>query len=190
MQEHKKEIITEIQTDIVIVLVGLMGAGKTFIGRKLAAKLGIPFFDADVEIETAAGCSINEIFAQYGEKEFRTGERRVIKRLLTEKPAVIATGGGSFIDNETRCLISKQGVSIWLKAQHKTLLKRTKGRHHRPLLNQGNPTEVLDNLIKSRYPVYKKADITIESDTYNANATIQKIIKCIINYKNLPINNV
>ena len=190
MQEHIKKIAIDNQSDIIVVLVGLMGAGKTFIGRKLAAKLRIPFFDADVEIETAAGCSINEIFERYGEKEFRTGERRVIRRLLEEKTAVVATGGGAFIDPETRCLISEQGVSIWLRAKHNTLLKRTAGRHHRPLLNQGDSADILETLIKSRYPIYKEADITVESDTYNSKATVQKIINSLIQIKKITANNV
>jgi shikimate kinase len=146
-----------------IVLVGLMGAGKTTIGRRLAHYLAIPFVDADAEIELAAGKSISEIFADHGETLFRDGERRVIARLLAEGPKVLATGGGAFMNAQTRAIIAEKAVSVWLKADLDLLVQRTAGRSHRPLLNRGNPREILKGLIAVRYPVYGLADVHVRS---------------------------
>ncbi|HEV7371115.1 shikimate kinase [Arenibaculum sp.] len=148
-----------------VVLIGLMGAGKTSIGRRLATRLGLPFRDADHEIEAAAGCTIPEFFARYGEAEFRAGERRVIARLLTEEPVhVLATGGGAYMDPQTRELIRDHGISIWLKAELDVLVARTGRRNNRPLLRQGNPKDILARLIETRYPVYAGADVTVATD--------------------------
>jgi len=136
-----------------IVLVGLMGAGKTSIGRRLAARLGLPFRDADSEIELAAGCSVPELFERFGEREFREGERRVIRRLLAGEPLVLATGGGAYMDAETRATIRRDAVAVWLRCKLPTLLRRTAGRSHRPLLNDGDPAEVLQRLMAARHPV-------------------------------------
>ena len=146
-----------------IVLIGLMGAGKSSVGLKLADLLGTGFADSDDEIEKAANLSVAEIFERFGEAHFRTGERRVLARLLAEPPMVIATGGGAFMDAETRALVHKQAISVWLRAGLDVLVQRTSGRGHRPLLNKGNPREILARLIDQRYPVYAEADITVDS---------------------------
>nr|WP_279340897.1 shikimate kinase [Zavarzinia aquatilis] len=147
-----------------IVLVGLMGAGKSSVGKRLAQRLHVPFIDADTEIENAAGCTIEEIFERHGEAAFRDGERRVIGRLLTENtPHVLATGGGAFMDPETRARIKASGLSIWLRADLDVLVRRVKKRNNRPLLKRGDPREILGRLIDIRYPVYAEADLTIES---------------------------
>src|SRR5262252_9138097 len=140
-----------------IVLVGMMGAGKSSIGRRLAARLGIPFIDADAEIESAAGMTIPEIFDKHGEPYFRAGEARVIARLLDNGPQVLATGGGSLMDAQTRALIGEKGVSIWLKADIDVLLKRTKRRNDRPLV------EKIRELLPAREPLYAQADIIVQS---------------------------
>jgi shikimate kinase/3-dehydroquinate synthase len=145
-----------------IVLIGLMGAGKTSIGRRLAARLGWPFRDADAEIELAAGCTVPELFERFGEREFRDGERRVIRRLLAGEPLVLATGGGAFMDAETRATIRREALSVWLRCKLPTLLRRVVGRTHRPLLNDGDPAEVLQRLMDTRYPVYAEADIIVD----------------------------
>jgi len=140
-----------------IVLVGMMGAGKSSIGRRLAARLRIPFIDADAEIESAAGMTIPEIFDKHGEPYFRAGEARVIARLLDNGPQVLATGGGSLMDAQTRALIGEKGVSIWLKADIDVLLKRTKRRNDRPL------AEKIKDLLPIREPLYAQADIVVQS---------------------------
>jgi shikimate kinase len=146
-----------------IVLIGLMGAGKTAVGRRLANKLELPFIDADTEIEVAAGASINEIFAEHGEAYFRQGERKVIARLLQSGPQVLATGGGAYMNPETRAAIKARGISVWLKADVKVLLKRVGRRGNRPLLEGGDPEKVMKKLMQERYPVYAEADVTVES---------------------------
>ena len=146
-----------------VVLIGLMGAGKTSVGTKLAELLGARFQDSDTEIERAAAMSVPEIFARYGEPHFRDGERRVIRRLLNEGPQVLATGGGAFMNPQTRALIAEKAVSVWLRATLDLLVQRTQGRTHRPLLNRGNPREILSHLIEQRYPTYALADVTVDS---------------------------
>lgn len=165
--------------DRTVVLVGLMGAGKSCIGRRLASRLQVPFVDADVEIERAAGCEIAEIFARYGEAYFRDGERRVMARLLDGTPSVLAAGGGAFIDPNTRALIRARGVSVWLKADLDTLSRRTHGRTHRPLLNTGDPRATLAQLIDQRYPIYAEADITIETGADNPGATCTRVLAAL-----------
>lgn len=149
--------------DRTIALVGLMGAGKTTIGRRLARALGLPFADADAEIVAAAGQSIAEIFAAHGECEFRRGERQVIARLLQEPPMVLATGGGAFMDPRTRQLMKDKAITIWLKAPLDVLMKRVSRRDDRPLLKEDDPRAVMQKLMEERYPVYAEADITIET---------------------------
>ena len=146
-----------------IVLIGLMGAGKTAVGRRLANRLELPFIDADTEIEQAAGQSIKEIFAEHGEDYFREGERKVIARLLEGGPQVLATGGGAYMNPQTRDAIKAQGLSVWLKADLRVLLKRVQRRDHRPLLATGDPETVMRTLMAERNPVYAEADITVES---------------------------
>ena len=146
-----------------IVLVGMMGAGKSSIGRRLAQALSVPFVDADSEIEAAAGMTIPEIFASHGEPYFRTGEARVIARLLESGPQVLATGGGAFMRQETREAVRAKGISIWLKADYEILARRIKRRSDRPMLKTDNPAATLKTLIAERYPIYAEADITVVS---------------------------
>ena len=146
-----------------VVLIGLMGAGKSSVGARLADLLGGRFLDSDVEIERAANMTVPEIFERYGEEHFRDGERKVIARLLGGKPKVLATGGGAFMNAETRALIAERAVSVWLQAELDLLVHRTAGRSHRPLLNRGDPRAILAGLIETRYPVYAEADVHVES---------------------------
>jgi shikimate kinase len=146
-----------------IVLVGLMGAGKTSIGRRLAERLGLPFVDADAEIEKAAGKSIPDIFSEHGEAHFRDGERRVIARLLDDGAQILATGGGAFMNAETRAAIKQKAISVWLRAERDVLVKRVAKRGGRPLLDNKDPVEVMQDLIDRRYPTYAEADIIVES---------------------------
>ena len=153
-----------------IVLVGMMGAGKSSIGRRLAARLGIPFIDADTEIESAAGMTIAEIFEKHGEPYFRAGEARVIARLLDNGPQVLATGGGSVMDPQTRALIGEKSISIWLKADIDVLLKRTKRRNDRPL------AEKIKDLLPAREPLYAQADIVVQSRDEPHDTIIDEIM--------------
>jgi shikimate kinase len=162
-----------------IVLVGLMGAGKSCIGRRLATRLDVEFIDADAEIEKAAGLTIAEIFEKYGEAYFRDGERRVMARLLQAKPCILAAGGGAFMDDETRHLIKHQATSLWLRAELDTLVARTKGRGHRPLLNNGDPRETLQNLMDTRYPIYSEADVAIDTGMDNPNVTAARALDAL-----------
>jgi shikimate kinase len=146
-----------------VVLVGMMGAGKSTIGRRLSVRLGLPFLDADAEIEAAAGMSIPDIFESRGEAEFRNGEVRVIARLLDGGPAVIATGGGAVLRQETRDRIREKGVSIWLKADSDIIMRRVKRRSDRPLLQTADPEATVERLIREREPVYGLADVTVWS---------------------------
>ncbi|MGA8402434.1 MAG: shikimate kinase [Stellaceae bacterium] len=159
-----------------IVLVGLMGAGKTKIGRRLASRLGLPFFDSDEEIESAAGETIEEIFVNRGEAVFRDGERRVIARLLAGPVHVLSTGGGAFMDAATRRIIAARGVSIWLRADLDVLFARVLRRTNRPLLKTPDPRAVLAELIDRRYPIYAEADITIDSGNGPPDATASRAI--------------
>lgn len=163
-----------------VVLVGMMGAGKTSIGRRLATRLGLPFIDADVEIEAAAGMSIPEIFSEYGEPYFRAGEARVIMRLLRSGPQVLATGGGAFMDAQTRERISTHGISVWLKADLDTLLRRVKRRAvgDRPML-KSDPGEALKELMAKRYPLYEQADITIHSREVQHETIVEEIVDAL-----------
>ncbi len=159
-----------------IVLVGMMGAGKSSIGRRLAARLGIPFVDADIEIEKAAGMSIAEIFTAHGEPYFRAGESRVIARLLEGGPQVLATGGGAFMNADIRAAIHAKGVSVWLRATIEVLARRIKRRNDRPLLKSTDPIETLKRLIDERYPIYEQADVTVESRDVPHDAIVEEII--------------
>lgn len=174
-----------------VVLVGLMGAGKSAVGRRLAQRLGLPFVDADVEIEAAAGRTIEEIFARDGEAAFREGERRIIRRLLTERsPHVLATGGGAFMNPETRALVRAHGVSVWLRADLDVLLHRTARRGNRPLLKQGDPREVLERLMAIRYPVYAEADITVDSDERPPEHMVTRIVDALEHHFGRPLAGV
>jgi shikimate kinase len=162
-----------------VVLVGLMGAGKTTIGRRLAARLGLSFIDADEEIERAAGLSVSEIFEAFGEAEFRAGERRVMARLLAGPARVIATGGGAFINAETRATIAASGISIWLRADLDILAARVARRDTRPLLREGDPRETLARLMAAREPIYAQADLTVDSADQPHSATVDAILSAL-----------
>jgi shikimate kinase len=163
-------------------MVGMMGAGKSSVGRRLASRLGLPFVDADSEIELAANASINEIFDKHGEEYFRDGERRVIKRLLDGDPKVLATGGGAFIHAETREAIRQNGISIWLQADRELLLSRVKRRSNRPLLRNGDPAEILDRLLDEREPIYRTADIHVRSRDVAHEDVVEDIIAALDNF--------
>ncbi|MBL8771509.1 MAG: shikimate kinase [Phenylobacterium sp.] len=162
-----------------IALVGLMGVGKSSVGRRLATALGLPFRDADSEVEAAAGRSIPEIFAQLGEPAFRDGERRVIARLLEGPPHVLATGGGAFMSPETRGLIKEKAVSIWLKTDLEVLARRVGRKDNRPLIAGKDPLEVLKAQAEARYPVYAEADITVETGDAAHHITVGQVIQAL-----------
>jgi shikimate kinase len=162
-----------------IALVGLSGVGKSSIGRRLAATLGMPFRDADSEVEAAAGRQIAEIFEQYGEQAFRDGERRVIARLLAEPPHVLATGGGAFMNAETRALIKQQAVSVWLKADIEVLARRVARKENRPLLAGRDPIDVLTAQAEARYPAYAEADIAVETGDTPHQVAVEAILKAL-----------
>jgi shikimate kinase len=167
-----------------IVLVGLMGSGKSTIGRRLAPRLGMRFADADDEIERAAGMTISDIFARFGEAHFRDGERRVIARLLTGPPLVLATGGGAFMNDETRALIQQNAVSIWLDADIPTLVDRVARRSHRPLLKDRDPAEVLRELAAVRNPVYAEAHLRVSSASSPHEHTVRAIMEALATCRN------
>ena len=163
-----------------IVLTGMMGVGKSSIGRRLGARLGIPFIDADAEIEKAAGMSIADIFARHGEADFRSGEQRVIARLLEGGPQVLATGGGAVMNADTRALIKAKGVSIWLNAEFDVLMRRiSKRKHERPMLQTADPAATLRELLVAREPVYAQADLTVQSREVPHDAIVTEIMTAL-----------
>lgn len=162
-----------------IVLVGLMGAGKSTVGRRLAKRLGLPFVDSDHEIARAAGLSAAEVFEKFGEKEFRDGERRVVARLVDEEPRVIATGGGAFLDKDTRALLDEKSVTVWLDAPVDVLAERTGRRDTRPLLRKGNRAEVLERLDAERRPIYEQAHLHIPSNEQAHGVVVEAIVKAL-----------
>jgi shikimate kinase len=162
-----------------IVLIGMMGAGKSSVGRRLATRLGIPFVDADSEIEDAAKMTIPEIFEKYGEADFRSVEARVIARLLDSGPQVLATGGGAFMHPETRAAVRHKGVSFWLNADLDVLLRRVKRRSDRPLLKTADPVETLKRLMAERHPVYAEADVTIHSRDVPHEKMVDEILAAL-----------
>lgn len=166
-----------------LVLVGLMGAGKSSIGRRLAEKLELPFVDADQEIEAAAGKSIAEVFADHGEPYFREGERRVIARLLENGAQVLATGGGAFMNDETRASIAAHAISVWLRADLPLLMKRVTKRADRPLLRAQDPEQVMRGLMDQRYPVYAQADVTIDSRDVQHAQMVNEVIKSLARWQ-------
>lgn len=178
-QKSPKLELSPALDDRSIVLVGLMGAGKTCIGKRLASKTGLSFVDADAEIEAAADCTVEEIFTRYGEQAFRDGERRVIARLLEGPRQVLATGGGAFVNPETRENVQRHGVSVWLKADLDILLQRVSRRNDRPLLKNGDPRETLERLIEQRYPCYAEADITVDTGNEPPDSTVEKVVNAL-----------
>jgi shikimate kinase len=165
-----------------IVLVGIMGAGKSAIGRRLAQRLELSFVDADDEIEAAAGCTIEDIFARYGEAEFRKGEEKVLRRLMRGPRKVLATGGGAFMNERTREAIKSRGVSIWLRADLETLMRRVGRRNDRPMLKSGNPRETMQRLMDLRYPVYAEADLTVDSTEGPHDLVVREIAEKLQHY--------
>ena len=162
-----------------VALVGLMGAGKSAIGKRLALRLGLPFVDADNEIERAAGCTISEFFERFGEAEFRNGERKVIQRLLEGSPHVLSTGGGAYMDPDTRALMGRHAITVWLRADLEVLYDRVRKRTHRPLLRQGDPKDILARLLNQRYPVYAEADIVVESTAQPVDVTTEQVLEAL-----------
>lgn len=185
MTEHQPSIsdaeISRIaqRIDRPLVLVGLMGVGKSSVGRKVASLIKSDFVDADEAIEQAAQMSISEIFAQFGEQHFRDGERRVIARLMEERHGVIATGGGAFIDPETRNLILERGIAVWIDCDIDTLVERTSRRNTRPLLQQGNPREILTRLYEERQPFYAQAQVQVMSEDGPHVDTAVRILEAV-----------
>ena len=172
-----------------VVLVGLMGAGKTAIGRRLGARLNLPFRDSDDAVIEAAGMSIADIFEMYGETEFRDLERRVIARIMTEEPAITALGGGAFIDDETRILIKDRAISIWIDADLDTLVERTARKPgKRPLLMKGNPREILAGLMENRYPIYAQANYRIMSGAPTPEHLVEEIVELLTNHGHLQVS--
>src|SRR5579864_1175346 len=170
-----------------VVLVGMMGVGKSSIGRRLAARFGIPFVDADAEIEKAAGMSISDIFARHGEADFRSGEARVIARLLDGGPQVLATGGGAVMNADTRAAIKAKGVSIWLSAEFDVLLRRiNKRKNERPMLQTADPAATLRELLVAREPVYALADLTVQSREVPHDAIVSEIMAALAAFLNAP----
>ena len=167
-----------------IVLVGIMGAGKTTVGKILADRIGIQFVDADQEIERAAGCTITDIFEKYGEAEFRKGEERVISRILSGQPCVLATGGGAFMSQATRLLIKKTATSVWLRVSFEVLAKRLEKRSGRPLLQTVDPQQTLRALINKRYPIYNDADLIVDAKDDAVDITVSKVVECLGDYYN------
>jgi shikimate kinase len=170
-----------------IVLIGMMGVGKSSIGRRLGARLGVPFVDADAEIEKAAGMSIADIFARHGEAYFRSGEARVIARLLEGGPQVLATGGGAIMNADTRAAIKAKGVSIWLDAEFDVLMRRiSKRKHERPLLQTADPAATLRQLLDERAPVYAQSDLTVQSREVPHDAIVTEIMKALAAFLGAP----
>ncbi|HTT97266.1 MAG TPA: shikimate kinase [Rhizomicrobium sp.] len=162
-----------------VALVGMMGAGKSSVGRRLATRLGVAFKDADSEIELAAGCAVSEIFERYGEPAFRDGERKVIARLLGEVPHVMATGGGAFIDPNTRARLKESALTVWIKAPVDVLMARVKRRDNRPLLRTADPRGTLERLLNERAPIYAEADVIVESDDSPHSNIVDQILSAL-----------
>jgi shikimate kinase len=176
VDQNPADPLQTLAIDRPLVLVGMMGAGKTSVGRRLAEVLRLPFRDADDEIEKAAGLTVSEIFERHGEAEFRRGERRVIKRLLEGPPHVLATGGGAFMDPDTRALIKQKAVSVWLKADLDVLMRRVLRRPTRPLLQVEDPRAAMTTLLAKREPIYAEADIMVQSNQGPHGAAVQAVL--------------
>lgn len=180
--DHKREMLQQLIGDRPIVLIGMMGAGKTTVGRRLAARLGRHFVDSDEEVEKAAGMSIEDIFAAHGEADFRAGEVKVIARLLKEAGIVLGTGGGAFMNAETRALIKARSISVWLKADLEVLAKRVGRKDNRPLLAGKDPMDVLKAQAEVRYPVYAEADVTVETGDTAHHVAVDQVIRALSAY--------
>jgi len=180
IREQKRDELVHLLAGRPLVLVGMMGAGKTTVGRRLANRLGRHFIDSDEEIETAAGMTIEDIFSTHGEADFRAGEVRVIARLLKDRNIVLGTGGGAFIHPETRALVKAEAVSVWIKADFELLFARVSRRSNRPLLKTANPRETLKKLIDARYPIYAEADITVVSTDVPQDQVASDVIDAVL----------
>ena len=195
MADQKKRTVTPRDKKLVaalggrpIILIGLMGAGKTTIGRRLAKRLGIPFRDADHEIEAAANMSVADIFAQHGEVHFRDGEKKVIARLLQEGCHILATGGGAWMNEETRQAVGERGISVWLRAEFDILMARVRRRSHRPLLRDPDPEGVMRRLMDERYPVYGSANVIVDSTNAPHEAIVEAVVKALEQHLDLVPN--
>lgn len=182
MKEKPKRYSANLVLPKTLVLVGMMGAGKSSIGWRLARKLGVSFHDTDQEVERAAGCSVADIFETWGEKAFRDAERRVIKRLLNDPIQVISTGDGAFMDEESQLLIKEHAISLWLRADPDVLYERVIRRDTRPLLFEGDAKLILDEMIERRYPLYEKADLIVESNDDAHDATVERVMETLKEY--------
>jgi shikimate kinase len=178
-REQKRDELNALLAGRPIVLVGMMGAGKTTVGRRLANKLGRHFIDSDEEVEKAAGMSIEDIFKRHGEADFRAGEVKVIARLLKEEGIVLGTGGGAFINPDTRALVKASALSVWIKADFELLFQRVARRSNRPLLKTVNPRETLKMLIDQRYPIYEEANVTIVSRDVPQDQVANEVIDAL-----------
>lgn len=178
-QDGKAAALNELLGVRSIVLIGMMGAGKSSVGKRLARRLNLAFADADTEIEQAAGMTIPEIFAHHGEPAFRDGEKKVIARLLEHGPMVLATGGGAYMNGDTRDAIARHGITVWLKAELDVLLRRVRRRDDRPLLKTENPEATLARLIEQRYPVYAQADVTVVSHDVPQEVMVDEVIDAL-----------
>jgi len=185
-RETHKEELNALLAGRPIVLVGMMGAGKTTVGRRLATRLGRHFVDSDEEVEKAAGMTIEEIFSKHGEADFRTGEARVIARLLKDRDLVLGTGGGAFMNAETRALIKSCSVSVWISADFELLFQRVQRRSNRPLLKTANPRETLQTLIDKRYPTYAEADVTVVSKDVPQDQVAEEVIDAMLAHLGQP----
>ena len=182
MKEKPKRYSASLVLPSTLVLVGMMGAGKSSIGWRLARKLGIPFNDSDQEVERAAGCSVADIFETLGEKAFRDAERRVIKHLLSAPTQVISTGDGAFVDEESRALIKENAISLWLRADPEILYERVIRRDTRPLLFEGDAKQILEEMVDRRYPIYAEAALTVESNDDAHEATVERVLAALKKY--------
>jgi shikimate kinase len=179
-REPHKDELNALLAGRPVVLVGMMGAGKTTVGRRLAARLARHFVDSDEEVEKAAGMSIEDIFATHGEEDFRAGEVRVIARLLRDRDLVLGTGGGAFINPETRALVKSSAVSVWIKADFDLLFSRVQRRSNRPLLKTPHPRQTLRELIEKRYPIYAEADVTVVSTDVPQDQVASEVIEALV----------
>lgn len=169
-----------------LVFIGLMGAGKSAIGRLTAQALGIPFVDSDHEIERVSRMTISDLFARYGEDEFRALETRVLKRLLRSGPRVVSTGGGAYVNERSRRQIKRGGLTIWLNAELDVLWERVNKRDTRPLLKTENPKQTLENLMRARYPIYAEADLTVLSRDVNKETMVEEVLTAVIDFRKVP----
>lgn len=172
----------------IILLVGMMGCGKTTLGKVLSKRLNLPFIDSDKEIEKASGCSISDLFATYGEEEFRRGEERIMARLLTEsKPCVLSSGGGAFLSLKTQAIAKKHAISVWIRADVDLLSHRTEGRKHRPLVPAKDNKKAIERLVKECYPLYANADLTLDTHPEPISKTVQRLLKLLTRNKAVRI---